>query len=49
MTKIQTPEWVKHAVFYQIFPDRFAKSARLPKPNNLEPWDSEPTTYGYKG
>ena len=49
MDAIETPEWVKHAVFYQIFPDRFAKSATLPKPNNLEPWDSEPTTYGYKG
>lgn len=44
-----TPEWVKDAVFYQIFPDRFARSARLAKPNNLEPWDSPPTTYGYKG
>lgn len=22
--QIQTPDWVKHAVFYQIFPDRFA-------------------------
>ncbi len=26
---ITTPEWVKDAVFYQIFPDRFAKSERL--------------------
>lgn len=44
-----TPEWVRHAVFYQIFPDRFARSARLAKPANLEPWDEEPTMYGYKG
>ncbi|HYF61361.1 MAG TPA: glycoside hydrolase family 13 protein, partial [Herpetosiphonaceae bacterium] len=49
MLEIHTPDWVKHAVFYQIFPDRFAKSARLSKPTNLEPWDSEPTTFGYKG
>jgi glycosidase len=49
MLEIQTPEWVKHAVFYQIFPDRFAISPRVPKPNNLEPWDSDPTTFGYKG
>jgi cyclomaltodextrinase len=49
MPKIRTPEWVKDAVFYQIFPDRFAKSARLEKPNNLEPWDSLPTVQGYKG
>jgi hypothetical protein len=25
---IHTPDWVKHAVFYQIFPDRFARSQR---------------------
>jgi cyclomaltodextrinase / maltogenic alpha-amylase / neopullulanase len=46
---IVTPDWVKHAVFYQIFPDRFAKSDRLDKPHNLEPWDSDPTPFGYKG
>ncbi|MBK9712383.1 MAG: glycoside hydrolase family 13 protein [Kouleothrix sp.] len=49
MTEIVTPEWVKHAVFYQIFPDRFAKSGQLEKPSNLEPWDGEPTPHGYKG
>ncbi|MEM8532550.1 MAG: glycoside hydrolase family 13 protein [Chloroflexota bacterium] len=49
MTDINTPDWVKHAVFYQIFPDRFAQSQSLIKPNNLEPWDSPPTTEGYKG
>lgn len=47
--KIQTPEWVKDAVFYQIFPDRFAKSLRLIKPTNIEPWETPPTTFGYKG
>lgn len=46
---IITPDWVKDAVFYQIFPDRFAKSARLTKPTNLEAWDSPPTPQGYKG
>jgi glycosidase len=46
---ITTPEWVRHAVFYQIFPDRFAKSARVEKPANLEPWDSKPTVHGFKG
>jgi cyclomaltodextrinase len=46
---IVTPEWVKDAVFYQIFPDRFAKSARVPKPANLEAWDTPPTIWGYKG
>jgi cyclomaltodextrinase len=45
----QTPEWVKDAVFYQIFPDRFARSPAVHKPRNLESWDSPPTRYGFKG
>jgi neopullulanase len=45
----ETPNWVKDAVFYQIFPDRFARSDQVPKPSNLEPWDSPPTIYGFKG
>jgi cyclomaltodextrinase / maltogenic alpha-amylase / neopullulanase len=27
--QVQTPDWVKHAVFYQIFPDRFARSKQI--------------------
>ncbi len=49
MPKVQTPDWVKDAVFYQIFPDRFAKSDKGLKPRNLEAWDSPPTPQGYKG
>ena len=48
--KINTPDWVQDAVFYQIFPDRFARSAK--SPNNglpFESWDSPPTTFGFKG
>jgi neopullulanase len=48
-TTLTTPEWVKDAVFYHIFPDRFARSERVPKPSNLEPWDSPPTVHGFKG
>jgi neopullulanase len=44
-----TPEWVKDAVFYQIFPDRFAKSERVEKPHNLEKWEAPPTAHGFKG
>jgi cyclomaltodextrinase len=43
------PEWVADAVFYQIFPDRFARSSAVPKLGRLEPWDSPPTLHGYKG
>lgn len=44
-----TPDWVKDAIFYQIFPDRFAKSDAVEKPHHLENWDSPPTTNGFKG
>ena len=44
-----TPDWVQDAIFYQIFPDRFAKSPSVPKPSNLEPWDARPTLHGFKG
>ena len=46
---VQIPDWVQDTIFYQIFPDRFAKSDRVPKPGNLEAWDSRPTVYGFKG
>lgn len=48
-TAANVPAWVKDAVFYQIFPDCFAKSERVLKPGNLQPWDSTPTIEGYKG
>lgn len=44
-----TPDWVKHAIFYQIFPDRFVKSEYLEKPTHIEPWDAPPTRTGFKG
>jgi neopullulanase len=43
------PAWVRDATFYQIFPDRFASSERVPKPGLLESWDSPPTLHGFKG
>ncbi|NET71853.1 MAG: DUF3459 domain-containing protein [Sphaerospermopsis sp. SIO1G2] len=51
--QIHTPDWVKHAVFYQIFPDRLAKSTqsnkRLLNNPQWEDWDASPTLQGYKG
>jgi neopullulanase len=45
-----TPDWVQDAIFYQIFPDRFAKSKRNPAGKlPFEPWDSPPTVHGFKG
>ncbi len=50
MTAIhEPPAWVRDAVFYQIFPDRFAISPRVEKPGGIEPWDTPPTPHGYKG
>lgn len=47
---MSTPDWVQDAVFYQIFPDRFARSERLDKSHLLlEEWDSRPTVQGFKG
>jgi cyclomaltodextrinase len=51
--QIHTPDWVKHAVFYQIFPDRFARG-KQPRKGLLhnatwEDWDAIPTLQGYKG
>jgi len=43
------PAWVRDAVFYQVFPDRFARSARLQPPGPLEPWGEPPTAHGFKG
>ncbi|MBA3826952.1 MAG: DUF3459 domain-containing protein [Ktedonobacterales bacterium] len=49
MAQPQVPAWVADAVFYQIFPDRFARGVGLAKPRNLEAWDAPPTVAGYKG
>lgn len=46
---VDTPAWVRHAVFYQVFPDRLARSGRVEAPGELEPWDAAPTRLGFKG
>jgi cyclomaltodextrinase / maltogenic alpha-amylase / neopullulanase len=44
------PDWVQDAIFYQIFPDRFAKSERLGENGiQYEAWDTPPTQSGFKG
>ena len=45
----QTPDWVRDAIFYQIYPDRFARSMSLAKPSGLDAWGSAPTPQGYQG
>jgi cyclomaltodextrinase len=45
------PDWVRDAVFYQIFPDRFARSPRTRHPRGIrfKPWGSSPAEQGYQG
>jgi neopullulanase len=45
----QTPAWVRDAIFYQIFPDRFARSLTVPKPSGLDEWGAPPTAHSYQG
>lgn len=47
--QVETPDWVGNAVFYQIFPDRFARSGNIKTDAPLEAWESEPTVFGFKG
>jgi cyclomaltodextrinase len=46
-----TPDWVKTAVFYQIFPDRFARSPRTQHQRGIKftPWGSPPEAQGFQG
>ncbi|NCJ08452.1 alpha-amylase [Synechococcales cyanobacterium C] len=50
---VVTPDWVKHAVFYEIFPDRFGRSGHQRQGSVQcpiwEDWQSQPTLQGYKG
>jgi len=45
----ETPDWVRDAVFYQIFPDRFARGTDSEQVPGLEDWDVPPTPLGFKG
>ncbi len=37
----RTPEWAKHAIWYQIFPERFRNGDPLNDPEPVRPWTSE--------
>lgn len=43
------PSWVSDAVFYQIFPDRFANGDQSNDPPNVQTWGSPPTNFGFQG
>lgn len=39
----EVPAWVRSAVAYQIFPDRFAIGSHHPAPAGAVPWDAQPS------
>jgi glycosidase len=43
------PYWVQDAIFYQIFPDRFADGDVANNPPNVRPWGWPPTIEGFQG
>jgi cyclomaltodextrinase len=46
---MSVPAWVKDAIFYQIFPDRFANGDASNDPTNVQPWNAPPTIWGFHG
>ncbi len=44
-----TPDWVQDAIFYQIFPDRFANGDPSRDPAKVQPWGELPTLYHFQG
>ncbi|HEY5156724.1 MAG TPA: glycoside hydrolase family 13 protein [Anaerolineales bacterium] len=44
-----SPFWVQDAIFYQIFPDRFANGDPANDPPNVQKWGSAPTAWGFQG
>jgi len=45
----QYPDWVRDAIFYQIFPDRFYRGKTGPQDRQLEPWGDPPCTDSFFG
>jgi len=45
----ETPAWVRDAVFYQIFPDRFCNGDPSNDPPNTEPWGTPPAFRNFMG
>ena len=43
------PSWVKDAIFYQIFPDRFFNGNIENDPENVKKWEANPTISGFQG
>ncbi|NMC53893.1 MAG: glycoside hydrolase family 13 protein [Chloroflexi bacterium] len=49
MTMINTPQWLNGAIFYQIFPDRFANGEPGNDPVGVRTWGSAPDREHFMG
>ncbi len=49
VTGIRPPAWVRDAVFYQIFPDRFRNGDPQSDPPGVRPWGEPPTPTSFFG
>jgi glycosidase len=47
--QVDTPDWAKNAVFYQIFPERFHNGNRANDPKGAVAWGSKPTYDNFMG
>ncbi len=47
--RVDAPQWVKNAVFYQIFPERFANGNKRNDPPGVQPWGGVPTPNNFFG
>ena len=47
--KNNIPAWVKNAIFYQIFPDRFYNGDQKNDPEIIQTWGSKPNLWGFQG
>jgi hypothetical protein len=45
----ETPAWVRDAVFYQIFVERFSRGEPARDPLGVQPWGSPPTNGNFMG
>jgi len=45
----KTPNWIKGAVFYQVFPERFCNGDFSNDPSNVEKWGAVPTRENFFG
>ena len=45
----ETPDWAQDAIFYQIFPDRFANGNKSNDPKDVQAWGDKPTYFSWMG